>query len=94
MAYRLEALAVSCSRSRLYSWLTKPGDTTIKDVFFYDSTVKNSQNGVRIKTVSGATNSVVQNIVFQNIKLSNISKFGIVSGNMAIQRLSIELTIR
>lgn len=78
MACQLEVSAVRSSEPSLRSILTEPGDTTIKDVFFYDSTVKNSQNGVRIKTVSGATNSVVQNIVFQNIKLSNISKFGIV----------------
>ena len=45
--------------------------------------MKNSQNGVRVKTVSGATNSVVQNILFQNITLSNINKFGIVSGRKA-----------
>ncbi|KAH9210816.1 glycoside hydrolase [Leptodontidium sp. 2 PMI_412] len=53
-------------------------DTTIKDVFFYDSIVKNSEQGARIKTVSGATNSLVQNILYQNITVSNISKFGIV----------------
>lgn len=81
MACQLEVSAVSSFEKRIRIVLTEPGDTTIKDVFFYDSTVKNSQNGVRIKTVSGATNSVVQNIVFQNIKLSNISKFGIVSAS-------------
>lgn len=83
-AYQSEVSAVrSSSEPELRSSLTEAGDTTIKDIFFYDSTVKNSQNGVRIKTVSGATNSVVQNVVFQNIKLSNISTYGIVSGSKA-----------
>ncbi|KAL1596325.1 hypothetical protein SLS60_008970 [Paraconiothyrium brasiliense] len=68
----------SCDGSHGLSIGSVGSDTTIKDVFFYDSTVQNSQNGVRIKTVSGATNSVVQNIVYQNIKLSNITGYGIV----------------
>ncbi|KAH6638059.1 glycoside hydrolase [Boeremia exigua] len=68
----------SCDGSHGLSIGSVGSDTTIKDVFFYDSRVKNSQNGVRVKTVSGATNSVVQNILFQNITLSNINKFGIV----------------
>lgn len=58
---------------------TIAGSTTIKDVFFYDSTVMNGENGVRIKTDSGATGSLVQNVIYQNIKLSNISDYGVVS---------------
>ncbi|KZM23997.1 uncharacterized protein EKO05_0009305 [Ascochyta rabiei] len=67
----------SCDGSHGLSIGSVGSDTTIKDIFFYDSTVKNGENGVRIKTVSGATASVVQNIVFQNITLSNLSKYGI-----------------
>ncbi|KAF2659044.1 glycoside hydrolase family 28 protein [Lophiostoma macrostomum CBS 122681] len=68
----------SCDGSHGLSIGSVGSDTTIKDISFYDSVVKNSQNGVRIKTVSGATNSVVQNIVYQNIALSNISSYGII----------------
>lgn len=42
-----------------------------------DSTITNSQNGVRIKTVSGATGSV-SGVTYSNIKLSGITNYGIV----------------
>jgi galacturan 1,4-alpha-galacturonidase len=42
-----------------------------------NSTVTNSQNGVRVKTVSGATGSV-SGVTYQDITLSNISNYGIV----------------
>ncbi|KAJ4348882.1 hypothetical protein N0V95_005103 [Ascochyta clinopodiicola] len=67
----------SCDGSHGLSIGSVGGGTTIKDVFFYDSIVKNGQNGVRIKTVSEATNSLVQNVLFQNITLSNLSNYGI-----------------
>ena len=52
-------------------------DNDVKNVIISDSTISNSQNGVRIKTVSGATGSV-SGVTYSNIKLSNITKYGIV----------------
>ncbi|KAJ3172007.1 hypothetical protein HDU88_006819 [Geranomyces variabilis] len=49
---------------------------TVKNVVFADSTVANSQNGLRIKTIAGGKGSVSA-ITYRNIKLSNISKYGI-----------------
>ncbi|KAJ3175249.1 hypothetical protein HDU87_006331 [Geranomyces variabilis] len=49
---------------------------TVKNVVFADSTVANSQNGLRIKTIAGGTGSV-SGITYRNIKLNNISNFGI-----------------
>jgi galacturan 1,4-alpha-galacturonidase len=42
------------------------------------STVTNSANGVRIKTVSGATGTV-KGVTYKDITLSSISSYGIVS---------------
>ncbi|KAG6368740.1 hypothetical protein INS49_002954 [Diaporthe citri] len=67
-----------CTGSHGLSIGSVGSDTTIKDVFFYDSTIKSGQNGCRIKTVSGATNSAVENVNYVNIKLSGIANFGIV----------------
>ncbi|PTB36153.1 Polygalacturonase 1 [Trichoderma asperellum] len=52
-------------------------DNTVKTVRILDSKISNSQNGVRIKTVSGATGSV-SDIVYDNISLANIGTYGIV----------------
>lgn len=52
-------------------------DNTVQQVTISDSSVSNSQNGVRIKTVSGATGSV-SGVTYSNIKLSGITKYGIV----------------
>ncbi|PVH80831.1 glycoside hydrolase family 28 protein [Cadophora sp. DSE1049] len=52
-------------------------DNTVKTVNILSSTIKNSDNGVRIKTVSGATGSV-SGVTYKNIVLSNIAKYGIV----------------
>lgn len=52
-------------------------DNTVKNVTISDSTVTNSQNGVRIKTVYKATGSV-SDVTYSNIKLSGITKYGIV----------------
>ncbi|KAF2125788.1 glycoside hydrolase family 28 protein [Dothidotthia symphoricarpi CBS 119687] len=52
-------------------------DNVVKDVTISDSTIKNSDNGVRIKTVYGATGSV-SGVTYSGITLSNISKYGIV----------------
>ncbi|KAF2850129.1 glycoside hydrolase family 28 protein [Plenodomus tracheiphilus IPT5] len=52
-------------------------DNTVKNVVISDSTIINSDNGVRIKTVSGATGSV-SGVTYKNITLKNIGKYGIV----------------
>lgn len=52
-------------------------DNTVSNVTFTGSQVVNSQNGVRIKTVYGATGKV-SNIKYQSITLSGISKYGVV----------------
>lgn len=52
-------------------------DNTVKQVTISDSTVKNSQYGVRIKTNSG-TKGKVDGVTFKNIKLDDIEKYGIV----------------
>ncbi|KAI1800845.1 glycoside hydrolase family 28 protein [Daldinia bambusicola] len=52
-------------------------DNEVRNVVISKSSISNSQNGVRIKTVSGAT-GVVNNVTYSDITLSNISKYGIV----------------
>ncbi|KXL44759.1 MAG: glycoside hydrolase family 28 protein [Acidomyces sp. 'richmondensis'] len=52
-------------------------DNTVENIYIADSTVTASENGVRIKTISGATGSV-KNVTYSNIKLSTISDYGIV----------------
>ena len=52
-------------------------DNAVSGVTISSSTVTNSQNGVRIKTVSGATGSV-SGVTYQGITLSSISDYGIV----------------
>ncbi|KAL1797638.1 hypothetical protein ACET3X_004244 [Alternaria dauci] len=52
-------------------------DNVVKNVVISDSTIVNSDNGVRIKTVSGATGSV-SGVTYKNITLKNIAKYGIV----------------
>jgi len=52
-------------------------DNKVDGVIIESSSVTNSANGVRVKTVSGATGSV-NNVTFDNISLSGISKYGIV----------------
>lgn len=51
-------------------------DNTVDGVRIEDSNVVGSQNGVRIKTVSGAT-GLVNNVTYSNIQMSGISKYGI-----------------
>lgn len=51
-------------------------DNTVDGVRIENSQVVNSQNAVRIKTVSGAT-GLVNNVTYANINLSGISKYGI-----------------
>jgi galacturan 1,4-alpha-galacturonidase len=52
-------------------------DNVVKKVRILNSKISNSDNGVRIKTVSGATGSV-SDITYDNIELENIAKYGIV----------------
>ncbi|KAF4831935.1 Endopolygalacturonase 1 [Colletotrichum tropicale] len=52
-------------------------DNTVKTVTISNSKIVNSDNGVRIKTVSGATGSV-SGVTYSGITLSNIAKYGIV----------------
>ncbi|KAF3008519.1 glycoside hydrolase 28 protein [Curvularia kusanoi] len=49
----------------------------VKGVVIENSKISNSDNGVRIKTVYGATGSV-SNVTYKDITLSNIAKYGIV----------------
>ncbi|AEO70983.1 e70490b6-7de3-4780-992c-d7e2805916a4 [Thermothielavioides terrestris] len=52
-------------------------DNTVKTVRILNSSVSNSENGVRIKTVYGATGSV-SDVTYSGITLSGITKYGIV----------------
>ncbi|PSS20450.1 glycoside hydrolase family 28 protein [Amorphotheca resinae ATCC 22711] len=52
-------------------------DNNVSDITISSSTITNSANGVRIKTVSGATGSV-SGVKYDNITLSSISTYGIV----------------
>jgi galacturan 1,4-alpha-galacturonidase len=52
-------------------------DNTVKGVIIKDSTIKDSQNGVRIKTVYGATGSV-SDVTYSGITFRGITKYGIV----------------
>ncbi|KUJ08893.1 polygalacturonase E precursor [Mollisia scopiformis] len=52
-------------------------DNTVSGVTFENSEVKDSQNGVRIKTISGDTGSV-SGVTYSGITLSGITDYGIV----------------
>lgn len=52
-------------------------DNTVSGVNIESSTIKNSQNGVRIKTVYDATGSV-SGVSYRDITLSGITKYGII----------------
>lgn len=52
-------------------------DNMVKNVNILSSTIANSDNGVRIKTVYGATGSV-SGVAYKDITLKNITKYGIV----------------
>lgn len=52
-------------------------DNDVANVYIANSKISDSDNGVRIKTVSGATGSVT-NVTYTGITLSNIAKYGIV----------------
>ncbi|KAA8651233.1 glycoside hydrolase family 28 protein [Aspergillus tanneri] len=52
-------------------------DNTVKNVTIFDSTVTNSDNGIRIKTIVDET-GVVSDVNYSSIQLSKIHKNGIV----------------
>ena len=52
-------------------------DNTVENIYIANNKISNSDNGVRIKTVYGATGSV-KNVTYSAITLSNIAKYGIV----------------
>ncbi|KUJ18181.1 putative endo-polygalacturonase, partial [Mollisia scopiformis] len=52
-------------------------DNTVETVLIESSSVTDSENGIRIKTVSGATGSV-SGVTFKSITMSGISDYGIV----------------
>lgn len=52
-------------------------DNDVTNVVISNSTISDSDNGVRIKTVYDATGSV-KNITYSDITLKNIAKYGIV----------------
>lgn len=52
-------------------------DNTVDTVTIESSSITNSANGVRIKTVSGATGSV-KGVTYKDITLSGITSYGIV----------------
>ncbi|KAI1764311.1 glycoside hydrolase family 28 protein [Hypoxylon sp. FL1150] len=52
-------------------------DNDVSNVYISSSSVSNSENGVRIKTVYDATGSV-NNVTYTDITLSNITDYGIV----------------
>ncbi|GJC98804.1 endopolygalacturonase 1 [Colletotrichum higginsianum] len=52
-------------------------NNVVKDIVISNSKISNSDNGVRIKTVYGATGSV-SNVQYTGITLSNIAKYGVV----------------
>ncbi|KAK4540385.1 Polygalacturonase 1 [Oleoguttula mirabilis] len=52
-------------------------DNIVENIYIADSTISNSENGVRIKTISGDTGTV-KNVTYTGITLSNITDYGIV----------------
>jgi polygalacturonase len=52
-------------------------DNTVETIVIESSTVKDSANGIRIKTVSGATGTV-KGVTFKSITMSGITSYGIV----------------
>ncbi|KAJ5489307.1 endopolygalacturonase [Penicillium diatomitis] len=51
-------------------------DNTVENVTFKDSTVTNSDNGIRVKAKSGTTGSI-KGVTYSGITLSSIKKYGI-----------------
>ena len=51
-------------------------DNTVEGVFIEDSKIVDSVNGLRIRTIAGATGTV-SNVTYSNIQMSGISQYGI-----------------
>ncbi|XP_076272267.1 polygalacturonase-like [Rhynchophorus ferrugineus] len=52
-------------------------ENTVSNVTFSDCTVKNSRNGIHVKTHSDAGTGSVTDVTYKNIKLSGITNYGI-----------------
>ncbi|PWN47943.1 endopolygalacturonase precursor [Violaceomyces palustris] len=85
-----DCLAVNSGKNILFSGGTCSGghglsigsvggrsDNTVDGVVIKGSSIINSTNGVRVKTVYGATGTV-NNVTYSDITLSNISDYGVV----------------
>jgi len=51
---------------------------TVSNVTISNNTVTNSSNGLRIKTVYGATDASVSNVIYSDNKASGISQYGVI----------------
>ena len=65
------------SKTNISPLLGGRSDNVVKTVNSLSSSITDSDNGVRIKTVSGATGSV-SGVTYKDITLNNIAKYGIV----------------
>jgi polygalacturonase len=50
----------------------------VSGVYVSNTTIRNSENGVRIKTYNDATDASVSDVRYKDIKLEGITKFGII----------------
>ncbi|CAH1099205.1 unnamed protein product [Psylliodes chrysocephalus] len=50
---------------------------TVHNVTFQNSVVKNSRNGIHVKTIAGSQTGEISAVTYKNIKLSGISYYGI-----------------
>lgn len=60
-------------------------DNDVQDIYIADSTISDSDNGVRIKCNSDTTGSV-SNVTYSGITLSGIAKYGIVIEQVSFRR--------
>jgi polygalacturonase len=67
----------SCGHGLSIGSVSGRDDNTVKTIFIESSTVKASQNSVRIKTVYDATGTV-SGVTYKDITLSGITKYGVV----------------
>lgn len=52
-------------------------NNTVSSVVISNSTIKDAENGVRIKTYDDCTNGFVSDVLYKDIKLQGITKYGI-----------------
>ncbi|XP_060535275.1 polygalacturonase-like [Cylas formicarius] len=50
-------------------------DNTVSNVTFTDCTVKDSRNGIHVKTHTDGGTGYIKNVVYKNIKMSGISRY-------------------